>query len=141
MKTMKTLLLLLLFTLNTASAGDKDLYDFLWLDPDKSVYVLQNKIYEKNKSIYMDLGLVSSMTSTFQDTVGGQLKLGYYFHEEWAIEANYMQYANSNNTTFESAKIVGGVEPFVRRPLSSTSLFLIWSPFYGKINTFNHSLP
>ena len=26
-------------------AADKDVYDFKWLDPDKSVYVLQNKVF------------------------------------------------------------------------------------------------
>ena len=85
-----------------AFAGEKDLYDFLWLDPDKSVYVLQNKIYEKDKSIYLDLGFGSSLTSTFQDTYTGQIKLGYYFHEEWAVEFNYMQYSNQDNAAFEN---------------------------------------
>mgnify|MGYP000697543964 CR=1 FL=1 len=28
-------------------ATEKDLYDFLWLDPDKKVYVLQNKVHKK----------------------------------------------------------------------------------------------
>ena len=30
-------------------ASEKDLYNFLWLDPDKKVYVLQNKIHKKSK--------------------------------------------------------------------------------------------
>ena len=32
---------------------------------------------------------------------------------------------------------VAGIVPFVRRPISSNSIYAIWSPFYGKINTFN----
>jgi hypothetical protein len=32
-------------------AAEDDLYDYLWLDPDKKVYVLQNKVYKK-KSKY-----------------------------------------------------------------------------------------
>ena len=118
-------------------AGEKDLYDFLWLDPDKSVYVLQNKIYPKENSYYVDLGYMMNFTSTFQETSGAQIKAGYYFKEEWAVELAHMKYSNSDNSALDSVKVVAGLEPFIRRPLSSTSLYLIWSPFYGKINTFN----
>lgn len=120
-----------------ASAGEKDLYDFLWLDPDKSVYVLQNKIYKKKSSFYLDFGYVTGLSSEFQDSVGGQLRLGHYFQEEWAVELNYTQYTNTDNNAYESVKAVSGTEPFIRRMSRDTSLFLLWSPFYGKINTFN----
>ena len=39
--------LVVLFVTKNTHAGEKSLYDFLWLDPDKKVYVLQNKIYKK----------------------------------------------------------------------------------------------
>lgn len=130
------LLVLVIFTSNVR-AGEDDLYDFLWLDPDKTVYVLQNKIYPKNKTFYADFGYVTGISSTFQDTNGGQLKLGYFFTEEWAVEYNYIQYSNTENSAHDSIEYVAQVAPFVRRPLSSNSLFLIYSPFYGKINTFN----
>lgn len=130
-------LLLLTIITSNAQAGEEDLYDFLWLDPDKTVYVLQNKIYPKNKSFYADFGYVTGITSTFQDTNGGQLKLGYYFQEEWAIEFNHIQYFNAENSAHDNVEYVAQVVPFVRRPISTNSLFLIYSPFYGKINTFN----
>tara|TARA_B100001971_G_C18266032_1_gene592549 strand:+ start:961 stop:1668 length:708 start_codon:yes stop_codon:yes gene_type:complete len=118
-------------------AEETDLYDFLWLDPDKKVYVLQNKIYPKTKTIYFDIGYLSNDASKFQDTTAGQIRLGYFFNEELGIEINHAQYGSSNNSAYENVKAVNGLEPFIRRPLTSTSLFLIWSPFYGKINTFN----
>lgn len=42
-------LALVLFTLSAPAlrADEKDLYDFMWLDPDKKVYVLQNKVHKK----------------------------------------------------------------------------------------------
>jgi outer membrane beta-barrel protein len=130
------IVLVLIFSVKTF-AGEKDLYDFLWLDPDKSVFVLQNKVHPKVNSIYLDIGYVTSTSSTFQDTTGGQLQFGYFFTEQFAIEANYITYSNVNNSAHDGVQIVAGLAPFVRRPISSASLFLIYSPFYGKINTFN----
>lgn len=130
-------LLILLMTANLVQAGEKDLYDFLWLDPDKSVYVLQNKIYPKDNSLYVDMGYINGLSNDFQDTAGAQVKAGYYFKEEWAVELSYSTYSYQNNSTYESIKVINGAEPFIRRVNNNTALYLIWSPFYGKINTFN----
>lgn len=128
--------LMLMFSKNT-HAGEKSLYDFLWLDPDKKVYVLQNKLYKKENSFYFDLGYIANMTSKFQDTNGFSFKGGYYFHEEWGIELFYQQYSNSNNDDFNNVKLINEAVPFVRRLDSTYGAALIYSPFYGKINTFN----
>lgn len=118
-------------------AGEESLYDFLWLDPDKKVYVLQNKLYKKEKSFYFDLGYISNQTSKFQDTNGFSLKGGYYFHEEFGIELFYQQYNNKNNDDFRNVAAINGVVPFIRRMNDTYGAVAIWSPFYGKINTFN----
>lgn len=118
-------------------AGEESLYDFLWLDPDKKVYVLQNKLYKKEHSVYADVGYISNFTSKFQNTNGLGIRAGYYIHEEWGLELFYNHYANSNNDDFTTIKNVSGVVPFVRRPSSTYGALVIWSPFYGKINTFN----
>lgn len=127
---------MLMFT-NKTYAGEESLYDFLWLDPDKKVYVLQNKLYKKEHSFYGDLGYISNFTSKFQDTNGFALKGGYYFHEEWGIELFYQQYANSNNDDFRNVRLINEAVPFIRRPKETYGAAVIWSPFYGKINTFN----
>lgn len=132
-----THLLIFILTPLLGQAGEKDLYDFLWLDPDKQVYVLQNKIYPKNKTFYLDFGYITNLTSAFEDTSGAQLKFGYYVSEEWAFEINFNQYTSMTNSTYESVKIVNDSEPFTRRVNKLQAIFAIWSPFYGKINTFN----
>jgi outer membrane beta-barrel protein len=119
-------------------AGEESLYDFLWLDPDKKVYVLQNKLYKKENSFYLDLGYIANFTSKFQNTNGFSARAGYYFHEEWGLELFYNGYSNSNNDDYNNLKNLNdGVIPFVRRPMSTYGAAVIWSPFYGKINTFN----
>jgi outer membrane beta-barrel protein len=128
--------LVLLITKNL-HAGEKSLYDFLWLDPDKKVYVLQNKIHKKEHSFYGDIGYLSNFTSKFQDTKGVSAKVGYYIHEEWGVELFFNQYMNSANDDLRNIRAVNAVEPFVRRFNSAYGALAIWSPFYGKVNTFN----
>lgn len=118
-------------------AGEESVYDFLWLDPDKAVYVLQNKIHKKENSLYVDVGYLMNLTSAFQDTQGYAVKAGWYFHEEWAIEAMYLGYDNRDNDNFKNVQLINASVPFVRRHVSTAGLGVVWSPFYGKINTFN----
>ena len=120
-----------------AIADEKDLYKFLWLDPDKKVYVLQNKLFKKKKSIYTQLGYVAGLSGEYQDTSGLNFRTGYYLNEEWAIEGFYNSYSNKNNDAYDNIKRINQTVPFVRRFTSTYGLMGIWSPFYGKINTFN----
>jgi len=142
---MKTFLMLiifttLIFTLSDTSksfATEKDVYDFKWLDPDKSVYVLQNKIYKKSKTWYGDASFLKGLSSTYEDTKGFDLKAGYYFHEEWGIEIYHTEYGHKNNENYVNIMRLNGTVPFVRHINNASGALIIWSPFYGKINTFN----
>jgi len=78
--------LFIIITLGQVKAGEESLYDFLWLDPDKKVYVLQNKLYKKEHSFFFDAGYLLNFTSKFQETSGFKINGGFYFHEEWGIE-------------------------------------------------------
>ncbi len=130
---------LVIFFLTTRPllAEEKDLYNFLWLDPDKSVYVLQNKLYKKKHTIYGDVGYLIGMTSPFQSTEGVKFKTGFYFNEVLAVELFYTIYSNTNNSTIETIKHLNGSIPFIIRIENTYGANLVWSPFYGKINTFN----
>lgn len=118
-------------------ATEKDLYDFMWLDPDKQVYVLQNKIHKKANSIYLNVGYGIGLSSTFVDTNSLHTNFGYYLNEEWAVEGLYTSYSNKDNDSFENIKKINGVVPFIRKTNSNYGALVKWSPFYGKINTFN----
>lgn len=118
-------------------AAEKDLYDFMWLDPDKKVYVLQNKVHKKEHSVYLNVGYGMGLSSTFVDTSALHTNLGFYLNEEWAIEGMYTKYSNSDNDSFQNIQRVNGVVPFIRKTDSNYGLLVKWSPFYGKINTFN----
>ena len=131
------LLPLFLFSKNTL-AGQKNIYDFQWLDPDKAVYVLQNKIYEKKNSFYFNVGYGQSLTADFVSAKNIQFKTGYYFTEEWGFEIVYSTISNSTNTTFDNiSRSNDRVVPFIRQEDGYYGALLIFSPFYAKINTFN----
>jgi outer membrane beta-barrel protein len=118
-------------------AAEDDLYDFLWLDPDKKVYVLQNKVYEKKKTNYVELGLITGLNSNFQSTTGIHFSGGRYFTEEFGVEVTYNKYSNNDDDSYTSIRQVNGAVPFVRRISAKAGINAIWSPFYGKVNTFN----
>ncbi len=118
-------------------AAEDDLYDFLWLDPDKKVYVLQNKVYKKKGKFYANIGYTLGLNSDFQSRNGLAFKGGYYISEEWAIEGVYHQFSNQDDDAFKSLKRINGAIPFVRKVEKKYGLMGVWSPFYGKINTFN----
>ena len=125
-------------------AAEDSLYDFLWLDPDKSVYVLQNKVYRKEKTISAEISFLTTLGSKFQDTTGLDLKAQYYFTEHFGVEVFHTSYSNSDSDDFKNVVHItannnGGTAtyPFVRRLNSATGVLFLISPFYGKINTFN----
>ena len=118
-------------------AGEESLYDFNWLDPDKKVYVLQNKIYEKKNTFYLNIGYGYATSSDFQSANNIQLKAGYFFAEEWGIELIYSSISNSANDTLENISSDSSAVPFIRRHDGYYGAMAVFSPFYAKINTFN----
>lgn len=132
-------LLLFSFTLSAPAlkADEKDLYDFLWLDPDKKVYVLQNKIHKKAQTFFFNIGGGLGLSSDFQNTKLVHTNFGYSISEEWAVEVLYSKYNNSDNDALNNLKRINGSVPFIRSVEKNYGALVKWSPFYGKINTFN----
>jgi outer membrane beta-barrel protein len=49
----------------------------------------------------------------------------------------YTTYSNQDNDAFTNIKKLNGAVPFIRNIKSNYGAIAKWSPFYGKINTFN----
>lgn len=133
------------FVGKAAFSAEDSVYDFLWLDPDKSVYVLQNKVYKKTNTINLETSFLTTLGKSFQDTYGADLKAQYYFSEHFGLEVFHTRYSNSDSDDFNNVVYVTrnndvsnrATFPFVRRLNSATGVLFLVSPFYGKINTFN----
>jgi outer membrane beta-barrel protein len=118
-------------------ASEQSVYDFLWLDPDKKVYVLQNKIHKKEKTFFFNAGIGKTVNNDYQTAKNYVFKAGYFFHEEWGVELLYMNYDNKDNAAFTNLQQVNTAYPFIRKMKQSYGALATWAPFYGKINTFN----
>ena len=129
--------LLFLLASSRLMAAEEDLYKFLWLDSDKKVYVLQNKMYQKKGSLYFNLGYVADISSNFEDMSGIQGAMGYYLSEDWGLELFYHLYSASSNSDAVNLQKLNGVVPFIRKLDAKGGGVLLWSPFYGKFNVFN----
>lgn len=130
-------LVLMMLTLSFAvSANEKNLYDFSWLDKDKEIYVLQNRKFRKVNSFYVGATFAYNLSQDFLDAYGGTARAGYFFTEDWGIEAVF---GGNTSTESDSAKGVRaqGAFPFYRDIKSYMGAMAMWSPFYSKINTFN----
>ena len=120
-------------------AGEESLYDFSWLDPDKEVFVLQNRKFRKANKIHLSGGFGMTTSGPFVDAVSFQGRLSVFMHEEWGIEGIYAINSGDQNDTYESVVNPGGTgsTPFRRIVQNYAGAMFIWSPFYAKINTFN----
>ena len=124
-----------IFTID-AFSSEECTYNFSWLDPDKEVYVLQNRKFRKAKRVFLSLGAGTQVSGAFVDSTHFQARAGYYFRENWGITLLYGSASGEENTTAESVRSNGTI-PFRRTMNGYTGAMLMWSPFYSKLNTFN----
>jgi outer membrane beta-barrel protein len=117
-------------------AGERSVYEFSWLDKDKEIYVLQNRVYRKDGRLYFGGAGATTVSGAFVDSYGAQARVGYFFREDWGFEFVYGKNSGKVNDTGKAIEAQAAV-PFYRKIDSYNGLMLMWSPFYAKINSFN----
>ncbi len=119
----------------TAYSAEGDTYSFSWLDPDKEVFVLQNRKYRKKGKFHFNAGYGITTNGAFVNSTLIQGRVGYFFLEEWGFEAIYAKHSGEENDTAKSVRQT--TVPFRRIVDGYRGAMILWSPFYAKINTFN----
>ncbi|MBC7396925.1 MAG: outer membrane beta-barrel domain-containing protein [Bdellovibrionales bacterium] len=139
------LLLSVFIDVSSSFAASDDDYNFSWLDPDKKIYVLQNRRYRKAGAphLYMLGGL--SLGDTYRNVYQVQPRLGFWFNEDYGFETFYSARFNSPNNAYKAldqAISTGGVtkSPYIREVKSQFGVLFNWAPWYAKINVFNSIL-
>lgn len=128
--------LLTLIMSSMVMAAESSLYNFSWLDKDKEIYVLQNRKFRKDGTVYIGGNAGKTISGSFIDAYGASLRGGFFFREDWGIELLYGKSMGDESTTAKGI-LEQGTVPFYRKVDSYMGGMLMWAPFYSKINTFN----
>lgn len=130
-------ILIALFISVWCFSGTNSEIEFDWLDPDKKVYVLQNRKFRKNGRF--GIGLKGGITTSgaFVDNFFVQIRPSFYFKEDFGFQLIYSKNFGDTNDRFENVLSTSQIEAFYRRVDQYIAGLISWSPFYSKINTFN----
>lgn len=135
----QVLLLINFISIPLSYAGEDNVYSFSWLDPDKEVYVLQNRKFRKKGRVNVAAAYGMTTSGAFVDANTIQGRIGFFPLEEWGFEFLYATNSGEENEVAAAVRNEGGtgVIPFRRKVDNYIGGMLMWSPFYMKINTFN----
>lgn len=116
-------------------------YSFAWLDPDKKIYVLQNRKFTKANRPMIMAGGGLGLSNPFRNTTLLSGRVGYYFTEDLGLELLYTYSLQSNNATYNQLRQqVPTSLPTAREFRGQYGALLSWVPWYAKINVFNSIL-
>ena len=128
--------------ISTAQAADDEDYNFSWLDPEKKIYVLQNRKYRKAGGAHVYLMGGAAMGESYRTVYQVQPRIATWFNEDFGLEAFYSSRFHSNNNTYNGLVQANSGAPLTSFPLireikSQFGLLLNWAPWYAKINVFD----
>lgn len=126
------------FEARAAEQTEDEDYNFSWLDPDKKVYVLQNRRYRKAGRAHVFAGGGMNLSNPFKTGYLGTGRAGFWINEQFGIEGLGAFFANSDSDTLVAIRQRSTVQPFVREIKSYFGGVVDWAPFYAKMNIFNN---
>ncbi len=122
-----------------ASSGDE--YSFKWLDPDKKIYVLQNRRFLKANHLSLSALGGPGLSNSYRTSLNVSGRAAWFFSEAFGVEGFYTQGFNSENNTFYALKrSAPNALPVVREVRGQAGALLVFAPWYAKINVFNQIL-
>lgn len=115
-----------------------DEYSFNWLDPDKKIYVLQNRKYRKARHPILSVMGGLGLSNPYRNSYNVDPRFAYYLNETWGLEVFYTVSFNSNNTTYDALLQRSDTTlPSVREIRGQMGAMIHYVPWYAKINVFN----
>jgi outer membrane beta-barrel protein len=124
-----------------SDARPDDEYSFNWLDPEKKIYVLQNRRYLKANHFLLSVMGGPGLSNPYRTVLNLEPRVAYYFSEAFGVEGFYTIVFNSpNNTVVALQTATATTLPVVREIRSQAGGLAHWVPWYAKINVFNKIL-
>lgn len=116
-------------------------YNFNWLDPEKKIYVLQNRKFLKANRVLLSVLTGPGLSNPYRTAFNVDGRFSYYFREDWGLEVFYAKSLNSQNNTFKAlVNTATTTKPVIREIGSEYGALVHWVPWYSKINVFNKIL-
>lgn len=125
---------------NEPAEEQTDEYDFSWLDPEKKIYVVQNRKYTKGGKLELALTGGFGVGEPYRTRRTVMPRLFYYINEQFGIGAFMGFNSSTENSNVEALRAVATRKPAVRDIQNMVGGSVMWIPFYGKINMFNQIL-
>jgi hypothetical protein len=126
---------------STGRGNYSDEYNFNWLDPEKKIYVLQNRKYVKTGHPILSVLGGGSMSNSYRTIMNVDGRLAYYMSEWLGVEFFYSQMYNSPNNVIQALGIASpNALPSVREIRGQAGGMVHFVPWYAKINVFNSIL-
>src|SRR4051794_7630159 len=83
---------------NKVKGNDDDEYSFSWLDPEKKIYVLQNRKYLKSPRLLVSVTGGVGISNAYRSVYSVDPRIGFFFSEAFGIEGFYTANSNSSNS-------------------------------------------
>lgn len=124
------------------AADDDDEYNFSWLDPEKKVYVLQNRKFTKADRVQITLMGGLGLSNPYRTSMSIEPRMAFWFSEQLGVEAFFSSVSNSENNTAKALSDASGTAPLpvIRSVKQQFGGLVKWAPWYSKINVFNSIL-
>lgn len=118
--------------------SENDEYSFSWLDPDKKIYVLQNRKYTKSGRLMLSALAGTGLSNPYRTEWAFSPRATYFASEAFGVEVFYVATSNSENGTYQALTQASPTPyPVVREITSQFGVLGMWAPWYAKINVFN----
>jgi len=114
------------------------LSDLVELSPFKDIAVIQKRYMPKTNRFEFSSTIGTSVNNAFYTNWGFVGKLGYYWNEQWGLEAMYYWLNSSQRDITNKLHDKQGVETrSLVVPENFLGLAVKWVPIYGKVAWFN----
>jgi outer membrane beta-barrel protein len=120
----------------------KKLEDKYWSAKDDDYGVIQNRTFSKAGKLYLSAVYGPLLNDPFAKSRAAGAMFGYYFTEDFGLEAHYFSYSTSKSETLEKFNTLSaaGVSPNYDLIKSAAALSLTYTPFYAKMAFMNKAI-
>lgn len=119
----------------------QSLSDLANLAPFSDVAVIQRRFLPKTGRFELTAGLFNNLNNPFFNSIGADVRAGYYLREQWALEGIAAFASTSKRQVTEDLEKKRGIT--TDTVVSSKGFYVLavkWNPVYGKITWLNKSI-